>query len=438
MEDLFMTTKLYPFQEEAVDHIVRRRHTLLADLCGLGKTITAIEVINRIRARKVLVVCKASIKTNWERKLVEWLEFPIWGPIQIITSRTDTVDPLAMIVIINYDILSHSYMFYQLKSIKWNLLIADECHYLKNIKAKRTKAVLSTSGLAHRAERTLMMTGTPVLNRPIELYPILKVLSPDTIAPYSDYFRYARRFCDGYQDGFCFNDKGASHTDDLNQRLRSGYMIRRTYEEVEMQLPKRRYEMVLVDQTAGVAPALKVLQNAERTDFKHQKLGVDAGGLATLRRETAMQKLDACIDQIKEYVESVDKLVIFAYHHDVIDRLAKELGSYGVLTLTGKTLTPARQFHIDTFVKSVRHKVFLGQIDAAGEGIDGLQKVCHNVLFIESSWVPGTIAQAIARVWRLGQSHPVLIRFLIWANSVEEHMIRVALDKVKTIQEITK
>lgn len=428
--------KLYPYQEEDLKVLLTRRHTLLASECGIGKTVNAISLINALNLYQVLIICKASIKENWKRKLKEWLKMPY--SIQIINKKTDLIEPYSMFVIINYDLISHSYMLQQLCSINWQLIICDEAHYLKNMKATRTKTVLGKKGLVHHTERTLMMTGTPVLNRPVELFPILKVLSPETIYPYTDHFSYAKRYCAGWWDKFSFNDKGASHTAELNERLRAGYMIRRTYDEVEMQLPKRRYEIVLIEKEVGVAAKLEILENAERKDFKHQKLSAEAGQLATLRRETAEAKIDACIDKIKEYVESVDKLVIFAYHHSVIERLEKELDIYCPIILTGNTSTPARQLLIDNFIGNPMRKVFIGQIQAAGEGIDGLQRVCHNVLFVETSWVPGEIAQAIARVWRLGQEHPVLIRFLIWANSVEEHMLRVALDKVKVIKEITK
>ena len=429
--------QLYPFQQIAVSKLMQRKHTLLADVQGLGKTVMAIELTNQLDLYNVLIICKASIKENWARKLATWRSLGL-DYIQMINKRTDTISKHATIVIVNYDLISHSYIHLQLSSIKWQLIICDEAHYLKNMQAKRTKAVLSKKGLIHHTERSLMMTGTPVLNRPIELYPMLKVLSPETIAPYNDYYRFAKRFCAAYQDGFIFNVDGASHTDDLNARLRKGFMIRRSYDEVEMQLPKRRYEIVLIDQADGVKTNLRILESAERLDFKHQKLGADAGQLATLRRQTAELKVDTCIEKIKEYVESVDKLVIFAYHHSVIERIKNELKEYSPAVLTGSTPQKNRQSTIDLFIQRPNIRVFLGQIQAAGEGIDGLQNVAHNVLFVESSWVPGEISQAIARVWRLGQKHPVLVRFLVWADSVEEHMLRVALDKVKTIKEITK
>jgi len=424
----------FPFQIETLENLIKRKHTLLAHEQGLGKSCIAIGLINYFNLHQVLIICKASIKSNWQNKLNEWLKSR--REIQILWKKTDEISPLAEIVIVNYDLISHSYTHLQLVSINWQLVICDECHIIKNMKAKRTHAVLSKKGIIHHTERSLMMTGTPILNRPSELYPILKVLSPETIEPYTNYFSYAKRFCDAWQDGFTFNDRGASHTDDLNQRLRKGFMIRRTWAEVEKELPARRYEMVLIDKTPGAEKSLKILENVERTDFKKKAFGIGGGELATLRREVAEEKITVCLEKIKEYVESADKTVIFAYHHSVIDRLERELKEYGILTLTGNTPAKKRQEQIDIFRCDGGRKVFIGQIEAAGEGIDGIQQVCHNILFVEWDWSPGKIAQAIARVWRLGQQHPVLIRFLVWENSIETHMLRTVLDKVKIIKEV--
>lgn len=418
--------------------LMTRRHNLLAHEMGLGKSLIAVELINRLELKKVLVICKASIKTHWLRKLDEYLDNPWVYKAFAINRRIDVIPWNVDIIVVNYDLITHSHIFQQLKKFKFDLLICDEAHYLKNMDTKRTKAVLSRSGLVFNCDRTLMMTGTPVLNRPAELYPMLKVLAPKAIAPYNDWWSFAKRYCDAWQDGFGLNADGASHTDELNLKLREHYMIRRTWKDVEVQLPRRRYEMVFIDPDAAVNEKLRTIEQAERKDFKHQKLNTDVGGLATLRRETAEAKIDTCIEQIKEYVIASGKLVIFAYHHSIIERLTHELSGFGVCALTGHTSQNHRQIEIDSFINDPNRRVFLGQIQAAGEGIDGLQSVCHNILFVETSWVPAEISQAIARLWRLGQERSVLVRFLIWANSIEEHMLRTALDKVQTIQEIVK
>lgn len=427
---------LYPFQELGVQALIKRKHNLLADEMGLGKTIQAIEMINRLRLRRILIICPASIKRNWAAKLNDWLDSA--RVIQIIDKKTDYVSELTEVVIVNYDLITHSYLHKQLTDMKWDLIICDEAHRLKNLEAKRTVAVLSKNGLVRSAQRTLMMTGTPVLNRPIELYPILKVLAPTVIAPYSDYWRYAKRYCDAWQDSFGLNVNGASNTDELNKKLREHYMIRRLTHEVEVQLPKKRYEITFIDSTKEMQKRLRVLDEASRTDFKHKTLDIGAGKLATLRREVAEAKIESSLETIRNFTEGTGKTVIFAYHHSVIERLQSELRDLRPVTITGGTPNIQRQELIETFKTKENCKVFIGQIQAAGEGIDGLQEVCNNVLFVEWSWVPGEIEQACKRVHRIGQTKPVLIRFLVWADSIEEHMMRIALDKVKTIREILK
>jgi len=423
--------KLYPFQQEAINAMLKRKHNLLADLPGMGKTPTAIGYINALKAKKVLIICNASIKTHWFRMLKKWLDDD--RIIQIVNGKQTFIShELTDMVIINYDIISHSYIFHQLQIGKWDLVIADECHKLKSMKAERTQAVLARNGIIHTAKRSLMLTGTPVLNRPVELYPLLKVCAPQVIHPYIDYFAYGRRYCAGYQDGFSFNTNGASNIDELNKKLRAHYMIRRTYEEVSIQMPPKRFEFVLLDQAPGMKLKLEVLNQASRKDFKYQNL--EGESIATVRREIAEGKVEAAGELIKEYIEANQKIVIFAYHHSVITKLEGLLNEYGTVTLTGNTSQSQRQSAIDKFGQDPNCKVFLGQIQAAGEGIDGLQRVCSTVLFVESSWVPGEIEQAIKRVDRIGQTKPVHVRFLVWADSVDEHMLRVALEKVETIR----
>lgn len=426
----------YRYQVEGMAQMIVRQHNLLADSPGLGKTIQVILLRNALMLRKILIICPASVKLNWKRELENWLTSDL--SIQIINKKTDIIEPFSEVIIVNYDLITHSFLFEQLKQIQFDLGVCDEAHYLKNMKARRTHAVLAKNGLIHNCGRTIMVTGTPILNRPIELYPILKVLSPETIKPYNDYYRFAHRFCDAWMDGFALNVKGASHIEDLNQRLRQRYMVRRTVEEVMDELPKVRYQLFFVQTNKDTKLILEAIDNATKKDFKYQKFDAAAGELALLRRETAEKKFLAVSEYIIDQVVQLEKVVIFAYHHSVIDKLMNVLAKFNPVKLDGSMNSSQRQAAIDKFKDCFNCKVFVGQIQAAGQGIDGLQTVCNNVLFLEWSWVPGEIEQAVRRLARIGQTKPVLAQFLVWADSVEEHMMRVALDKVKVIKEVLK
>lgn len=427
---------LFDFQKEGVKAMIKRKHNLLADEPGLGKSAQAIALADVLGLRCILVITKASLKTGFKKHLENWAVYN--RVTQVVAKKTELIEELAEVVIVNYDIIHHSYIHQQLCDRKWDLIICDEAHALKNMDAKRTKAILAKNAIIHKAERTLMITGTPVLNRPIELYPILKVLAPQVMAPYNDFFKFAKRYCDAWQDGFTFNTKGASHTEELNIKLRQHYMIRRMEKDVDTQLPSRRHEMVFIDSTDGVRSKLRILAEATRGDFKHQSLDAAGGELSVLRRETAQEKVILCNEILTEAVEANRKTVIFAYHHSVINELSRTLIEFEPIVFTGMCTALQRDEAINQFKNNPRRKVFIGQIQASGEGIDGLQEVCHNIIFAEWSWVPGEIEQAIKRLHRIGQKEKVLVRFLIWADSIEEHMLRVALDKVKVIREITK
>lgn len=323
-------------------------------------------------------------------------------------------------------------------SFSVNGVIVHNSHYLKNMKAERTTAVLGAGALAHKAQRTIMVTGTPVLNRPIELYPMLKVLCPAVIGAYKDYYKYAMRYCNAWYDAFSFNVNGASHTDELNAALRKYYMIRRTLSEVETQIPARQYQMWFIEPSLKVKTKMQLVENAVRKDFQYQNLNLEGGELATVRRETAESKIESCIEHIHDRINECGKLVIFAYHHSVIQNLQKQLSKYKPVVLDGSKSQTQRQAAIDSFVNDPSTQVFIGQIQAAGQGIDGLQLVCNHVMFLEWSWVPGEIEQAMKRVQRMGQTKTTFVEFIVWSDSVEEHMMRTALDKVQVIREVVK
>ncbi len=413
---------------------------LLADEQGLGKTIQAIGIARFIIAQKgaaarVLIISTASIKLNWKREFAEWGQPDV--KIQVLQGSRSCVIGDAQVVVVNYDLLTK---LYDELARPWDVVIGDEAHYLKNMKSKRTRAVLGyreQKGLAKQAEKTVFLTGTPVLNRPIELWPILSKLAPDTIYPYVSYLDFGRRYCAGYQGGFGWDMSGSSREEELNVRLRSTIMVRRLKKDVQKQLPPKQYQVIPLEPSKEARKIIRQEGSLKLTDAKKQSLkGFDAGELAELRHKLAMAKLPICVQHIEDLLLSLDKVVVFAYHTAVLKGLYQALEKYEPVLLDGSTPAGRRQDLVDTFQNEADCRVFLGQLQAAGTGIT--LTAASTVVFVESSWVPGEIAQAVDRCHRIGQKDSVLAHFLVVQGSLEEYMLRTIVDKQRTINRILK
>ena len=208
-----------PFQKAGIVSMRDRANNLLCDEQGLGKTVQAIGLINcDATIRKVLVVCPASLKVNWRNELARWMTRPLKVAVQ--SSKEAWAGDWADVVILNYDILGK---FPQLFTTEWDLLVADEVHMAKNRNAKRTKLLLGASKKADkaqfpgvRAKRKVLMTGTPILNRPVEIFTLLDALQPGKWT-----FRDKIRYCAGFQGKWGWDFTGAAHLDELQIRLRS-------------------------------------------------------------------------------------------------------------------------------------------------------------------------------------------------------------------------
>lgn len=437
-----------PYQVDGIRFCASRKASLLADEMGLGKTIQAIGAINLLGAKKVLVVCPAGLKLNWARELKSWLT--VKRNVQILMTSGETISPAADIVIVNYDLLTYGMkydkdgrilgggIYDQLVSRDWAIGIFDEAHYMKNREAARTCAVLQKGRIASRCIYKIFMTGTPVLNRPVELYPILRAAARDVIEPYSDFRQYAIRYCDGYleKDTQIFRCEGATHTDELNERLHKNFMLRRLKADVLKDLPEKRYQIVPLSLTDATRKLVESEFQWDAAKFKRIAVGGDLGEMTTHRREIALAKLNQCCEFICSVFESVEKLVVFAYHRDVIKGLAENLSHFNPVVVMGGISAKDKQNAVDQFQTDEKTRLFIGQIEAAGTGIT-LTAASH-IVFVESSWVPGIVHQAIDRCHRIGQKNSVLAQFLVVEKSIEETIMRTIVDKMKVIKSIVE
>lgn len=462
MNSIFDTTaptgKEYrPFQLEGIDFLTSRRSALLADEPGLGKTAQAIGAAVALGAHTILVICPATIKLNWQREIKDWFPVPekivSYVGIQILTtskdkvSVSDGVGKYIQIVIVNYDLVTFSMeyekgtktilggpIYDQLVARRWDVGIFDESHYLKGRDTVRTKVILQRNRIAAHCTYKWYLTGTPVTSRPVELYPLLKANCPELIAPYDTYETFVMQFCDGYWDGPILNDRGASNIHDLHTRLK-GFMLRRLKKDVLKELPERLYQLIPLGQT-DVTKKL-ISEELKWPELKRRTIA-ELGGesIATHRREMALARLNQAIEHIGELMESHEKIVVFAHHREVITRLYEALKHFYPAVIHGGVPQNSRSVMVSIFQKDPKCRIFIGQIQAAGVGLDGLQGVSSTVVFVESSWVPTEIEQAVSRLDRMGQKNAVLAQFLVTEGSIEENILVTAVEKLKTIEHI--
>lgn len=421
--------RLFKFQRTGVDFLKTHNRALLADDMGLGKTIQAIVAAKEQGLEKILVLCPASVKYNWEREIKDW-----WPEMKTFVAENSKVklSKFPRIIIINYDIIHKKQMFSQLAKTHLDLLICDEAHYLKNPRAKRTKIVFMKNALSYWSDRTWLLTGTPVLNRPVELFPALRALIPQKLGKYTDYMAFTKKFCAGYKSRWGWDARGASNLDQLSKYL-NNFMLRRRKTEVLKDLPDKTHQKIIFkpDRIA------KKLVKEERKHFKKTKENM-LGEYATARHDLGVRKIPLMLEYIENVLKERDKIVVFAYHREVIQQLYTKLHEYGPRTVYGSMPAQVRKEHLHDFITRKDKRVFIGQIDAAGTGIDGLQKVCDYALFAEISWVPGQLRQAIDRLHRIGQDNKVLIQFLVIKNSIDEDILDSLIFKTKVIKKLMK
>ena len=421
-----------PFQRVGILYARSRPATLIADEMGLGKTIQAIGVINTMDPppSRVLVVCPASLKTNWRRELDRWLV----PPLAVGIASSHSIPP-ANIVIINYDILAKHSAY--LQSIEWDVLIVDECHYLKNPKAQRSAAAYGI-----RAQRTLFLTGTPIVNRPLELFPILHRLDPDRWKNEGHFkFRYTV---------WGERNKG-KNLEELQDILRSTVMIRRMKVDVLTELPPKRRQIIelpcsseqrraLDDEIRAFAEARGYAAGTTDGEWMGVVEKLEAGEwgnfeeLSALRHMTALSKVPNVISHVKEVLEERPKVVVFAHHRDVLEQIRDGLAEYNPVIFTGDTPMDARQQAVDRFQNIDSCRVFVASITAAGVGIT--LTASDTVVFAELDWVPGNMKQAEDRCHRIGSEghESILIQHVVLEGSMDVGMAQLLCEKLETIE----
>jgi len=442
------------FQKAGIAYAVQRVNTLIADEMGLGKTIQAIGYMNATGVRSALVLCPASLKINWGREIKKWLV------ADLSVGIADEWFPNTDIVICNYDILKKYRKFILQKA--WQLMVLDEVHYLKNYKTMRTKNVFGYKTWlpndaehvpAIKADHILALTGTPICNRPIELWGIIKTLDPKT---WNNWKHFTDRYCGASSTKHGVDVTGATNLPELQRKLRETCMVRRMKADVLKDLPPKRRQVIVlphgsvsitaeqqayekVQERIATLKAAVELAKAQDDESYRKAMGELSSGLmvsfddvSRIRHDTAVAKIPVVVDHIKECMEEVPKIVIFCHHKDVVNAMQEQLAEYGVVRLVGDDNQKARQEAVDRFQNDPDVRVFIGSITAAGVGIT-LTAATH-VVFSELDWVPGNLSQAEDRCHRIGQLGSVTVQHIVLEGSIDEKLAQAIIRKQEIIE----
>lgn len=440
--------ELWPFQKADIEYALRRKNTLVGDQPGLGKTPVAICFANEIRAKRVLVVCPASIRLQWVKRIREWTTLRWPYAVHPILHSRNGVNPDAEWTVVSYDLCRTEAIGKALARGRYDLLILDEAHYLKTIDAGRTRALFGGgrerlfAPIADQCEHTLALTGTPLPNRPREAYTLARALNFDSIDWLSeDAFR--TRFNPSLmierhdpETGTVkrYIDERTGRHAELQNRLRANFMTRHLKREVMGQLKMPIYDIIQLDETGPVKQALEA-ESLLQIDPENLE-GADAailGHISVVRQQMGV----ALAPQIADYVAMLidggeEKLVLFGWHIAVLDILEERLKKYGIVRIDGSTSSVAKEHKINRFIKEPGIQVCLGNMQSMGVGTDGLQTVSCHALIAEPDWVPGNNEQAFDRLDRGGQTKQVQGDIFVAPRSIAERVLASALRKNQT------
>ena len=432
--------ELYAHQREAVDFLKSRQAACLADDMGLGKTISVAVAIKELKSKSLAVVAPSVALWNWQRELRKWagVEAAV-----LDSTRAARTTPPCPFLIAPHSLLRSEPVRERLAGT--DVLVGDEAHCFKTPTAARTRKFY---GLATAADRTWLLTGTPMPNNATELWTMLHHLHDD----FPERFRaFRERYCElrpsNYGDGWkVVGNKNAS---ELRRRM-AGFMLRRRKTDV-LDLPPKRVEIVTVQPTE-MPPGLAELEqklrrravtadgirahddvtSAETPEEAFQALR-DHEHLSRFRRLSGLAKVEPAVELVRRDLAHQDCIVLFAQHTEVVDQLAGGLAAYRPVVVDGRTSPANRQRAVDDFQSGKAH-VFIGQIQAAGTAITLTRAT--EALFVETSYTPGDNAQCADRIYRIGQTNPVRVRMLALAHSIDEIVTEVLQRKVAMISEL--
>jgi SWI/SNF-related matrix-associated actin-dependent regulator 1 of chromatin subfamily A len=413
---------LRPYQKNNLLKFPEKKHILLADEMGLGKTIQVLfylKIISETNKKefKTLVITPASLKLNWEKETKKWTGFNV----NVLSGKNTTIDAKA-INIVNYDIVSK---IPELQKTKWDIIICDEAHYLKNAKAKRTRHTLRLE-----TRKWMFLTGTPILNRPAEIFTLLK--KAEVIS--GNWFEFHSRFCDLKRTRWGLDYSGASNLDEL-KKLLSGFVIRNKKSEVLKELPAKIRQIIPIKSVrkTEIKSETKEAIDIIYSDTVKKGKSIAFQLIALERRALSKKKETVAKKYIQDLLSTEKKIVVFAHHKSLIRSVYDYFRNIAVKS-DGDMSLQDRYRSVELFQSDDTVRLFVGSIGTSAEGIN--LTTAKLALFLEIDWKPSILLQCEDRLHRFGQNDAVNIQYLLFDNSLETYMLSKIFEKQKIINNL--
>jgi SWI/SNF-related matrix-associated actin-dependent regulator of chromatin subfamily A-like protein 1 len=435
--------ELMPFQAEGALLLSVSRRAMLVWDPGVGKTPTAVRACVEANAQRILVFCPPIGVAVWQQHFKDWCDI-----------RTEIIVPYSQAKGFCYNFESYVTEYPPL----WDVVILDEAHYLKNSSAQRTRAVYSDNidlkgSLLEGAKHIWCLTGTPLLNHPAEFWTHLHALAPDTIIlPQLGVMTenvFTDRFCVTQQTPYGVHIRGGRNTHELAGRIKP-FTNRKRLKDVILDMPELRIVEHPLPADTFIERGLRneLIKAVADLNIELDELGVlgddellsavqsSRVAFSTVRRLIGRAKIEGVAQLVADELDDAkdDKIIVFAHHREVIDGLAARLKPYSPLVIHGGTPMKARDIAIEMFQNDERRRLIILAIEAAGEVIT--LHASHNVIVAEPSPVPAKNHQAIARVHRKGQRHPVLARFVLLPGTLDARLMSIVARKTRDIAQV--
>ena len=425
--------QLRKYQRNLVDEFIRdKQKCFLCAEMRLGKSAIAITIAEETASNLCVILCPASLCYNWLEECKKWTSN--WHSVNLKASELSLRSVNTTYIIVSYSRINKQLTRLKalISSSKSTTLICDESHYLKNLGTKtkpvqRTASVLSLAKSLSHTDRILLLTATPMPNRPLELYSQIQIANPKILRSYPTYMEYVHHFCAARYKRLgaqkIFDVSGSSNLDELGQIL-NPYMSLVKKKDVLDQLPQQLTENITLPpfksklktrlpETISSLEELQLLQKDEH--------------ISTLRKELGMHKAKHAVDHIENLLLSTDKVVIFAHHLAVIDFLKVKLNKFKPVILNGSVPMSIRHNIINAFQELPETRIFIGQIKTAGVGIS--LHAADTAVFIEVDWSPGNNEQAAQRVYRVGQKEPINIQYMTTESYLDDKITSLVTKK---------